>query len=72
MEENKELTVSNYDDMNAKWDAYIDLSLRRFVYSSLAGAFGGLIFFSLSLFPSFPLQSVWKCQRLKDLFDYFH
>ncbi|GMI96502.1 hypothetical protein HRI_003319500 [Hibiscus trionum] len=58
MEENKELTASNYDDMNTKWDACIDLSLRRFVYSSLACAFGGLIFFSLSLFPSFLLQSI--------------
>nr|KJB81302.1 hypothetical protein B456_013G137900 [Gossypium raimondii] len=38
MGENKELTPSKYD-MNAKWDACIDLTLRRFVYSSLAGAF---------------------------------
>ncbi|KAL4339421.1 hypothetical protein GQ457_08G008960 [Hibiscus cannabinus] len=44
MEENKELAASNYD-ANAKWDACIDLSLRRFIYSSLAGASGGLIFF---------------------------
>ncbi|KAE8681282.1 Detected protein of confused Function [Hibiscus syriacus] len=44
MEENKESAASKYD-MNAKWDECIDLSLRRFVYSSLAGAFGGLIFF---------------------------
>nr|KJB81300.1 hypothetical protein B456_013G137900 [Gossypium raimondii] len=44
MGENKELTPSKYD-MNAKWDACIDLTLRRFVYSSLAGAFGGLLFF---------------------------
>ncbi|KAJ6884617.1 hypothetical protein NC652_031582 [Populus alba x Populus x berolinensis] len=28
-------------DVNAKWDACLDLSVRRFVYSSLAGAFGG-------------------------------
>eukprot|EP00268_Persea_americana_P014338 TRINITY_DN16345_c0_g1_i3.p1 TRINITY_DN16345_c0_g1~~TRINITY_DN16345_c0_g1_i3.p1 ORF type:complete len:108 (+),score=22.56 TRINITY_DN16345_c0_g1_i3:104-427(+) len=32
-------------DLNEKWDACIDLSLRRFVYSSLAGALGGLLFF---------------------------
>uniref|UniRef100_A0A2P2IQW9 MICOS complex subunit Mic10-like isoform X4 n=1 Tax=Rhizophora mucronata TaxID=61149 RepID=A0A2P2IQW9_RHIMU len=32
-------------DVNAKWDACLDLTLRRFVYSSLAGAFGGLLFF---------------------------
>lgn len=44
MGDNKELTPSKYD-MNAKWDACIDLTLRRFVYSSLAGAFGGLLFF---------------------------
>ncbi|XP_039027731.1 uncharacterized protein LOC120161579 [Hibiscus syriacus] len=44
MEEIKESAASKYD-MDAKWDACIDLSLRRFVYSSLAGAFAGLIFF---------------------------
>ncbi|KAG4111784.1 hypothetical protein ERO13_D13G123000v2 [Gossypium hirsutum] len=44
MGDDKELTPSKYD-MNAKWDACIDLTLRRFVYSSLAGAFGGLLFF---------------------------
>ncbi|RWR77596.1 MICOS complex subunit Mic10 [Cinnamomum micranthum f. kanehirae] len=32
-------------ELNEKWDACIDLSLRRFVYSSLAGALGGLLFF---------------------------
>ncbi|GAV66051.1 DUF543 domain-containing protein [Cephalotus follicularis] len=31
--------------MNAKWDACLDLTVRRFVYSSLAGAFTGLLFF---------------------------
>ncbi|KAA8538689.1 hypothetical protein F0562_028330 [Nyssa sinensis] len=30
-------------DLNAKWDACLDLSVRRFVYFSLAGAFGGLL-----------------------------
>ncbi|MBA0602803.1 hypothetical protein Gorai_002970 [Gossypium raimondii] len=49
MGENKELTPSKYD-MNAKWDACIDLTLRRFVYSSLAGAFGGLLFFSFCFY----------------------
>ncbi|XP_054811208.1 uncharacterized protein LOC129312571 isoform X3 [Prosopis cineraria] len=33
-------------DLNAKWDACLDLTIRRFVYSSLSGAFGGLLFFS--------------------------
>ncbi|XP_057973058.1 MICOS complex subunit MIC10-like [Malania oleifera] len=32
-------------DLNAKWDACLDLTVRRFVYSSFAGAFGGLFFF---------------------------
>ncbi|XP_068655343.1 MICOS complex subunit MIC10-like [Aristolochia californica] len=32
-------------DINAKWDACLDLSIRRVVYSSLAGAAGGLVFF---------------------------
>nr|KJB81304.1 hypothetical protein B456_013G138000 [Gossypium raimondii] len=48
MGDDKELTPSKYD-MNAKWDACIDLTLRRFVYSSLAGAFGGLLFFIVSM-----------------------
>lgn len=53
MAENKELVPEKYD-VNAKWDACLDLSVRRFVYSSLAGAFGGLLFFSLSpLSPNF-------------------
>ncbi|PQM41996.1 hypothetical protein Pyn_32084 [Prunus yedoensis var. nudiflora] len=28
-----------------KWDACLDLTVRRFVYSSLGGAFGGLLLF---------------------------
>ncbi|KDP27343.1 hypothetical protein JCGZ_20275 [Jatropha curcas] len=32
-------------DVNAKWDACLDLTVRRSVYSTLAGAFGGLLFF---------------------------
>ncbi|KAL9274241.1 MICOS complex subunit MIC10-like protein [Drosera capensis] len=32
-------------DLSAKWDACIDLSLRRVVYSSLAGSFAGLLLF---------------------------
>ncbi|KAK4794562.1 hypothetical protein SAY86_012556 [Trapa natans] len=32
-------------DASAKWDECVDLSVRRFVYSSLAGAFGGLLLF---------------------------
>ncbi|XP_057503296.1 MICOS complex subunit MIC10-like [Actinidia eriantha] len=32
-------------DLNAKWDACLDLGVRRFVYSSFAGAFSGLLLF---------------------------
>ncbi|KAG2372193.1 uncharacterized protein HKW66_Vig0209390 [Vigna angularis] len=32
-------------DLDAKWDACLDLTVRRFVYSSSAGAFAGLLFF---------------------------
>ncbi|KAL1542804.1 Mitochondrial inner membrane organizing system component, variant 2 [Salvia divinorum] len=32
-------------DLNAKWDACVDLSLRRFVYSSFAGGIAGLLLF---------------------------
>ncbi|GLT63314.1 hypothetical protein SLA2020_358880 [Shorea laevis] len=44
MAENKELLPAKYD-VNAKWDACLDLTVRRFVYSSLAGTFGGLLLF---------------------------
>ncbi|KAA8546275.1 hypothetical protein F0562_002986 [Nyssa sinensis] len=43
MAENKQ--IPSQFDLNAKWDACLDLSVRRFVYSSLAGAFGGLLLF---------------------------
>ncbi|CAN6896583.1 unnamed protein product [Brassica oleracea var. botrytis] len=33
------------DDVNSKWDACLDLTARRVVYSSLGGAFAGLLFF---------------------------
>ncbi|KQK12214.1 uncharacterized protein LOC100840704 [Brachypodium distachyon] len=32
-------------DLDAKWDACLDLSIRRVAYASLAGVFGGLILF---------------------------
>uniref|UniRef100_A0A9I9DQ38 MICOS complex subunit MIC10 n=2 Tax=Cucumis melo TaxID=3656 RepID=A0A9I9DQ38_CUCME len=44
MAENKGVVPPPHD-LNAKWDACLDLTLRRFVYSSFAGAFGGLLFF---------------------------
>ncbi|CAI0556771.1 unnamed protein product [Linum tenue] len=49
-------------DVNAKWDACIDLTVRRFVYSSMAGAFGGLLFFSQFsfFFSSLPHLSVYQ------------
>ncbi|XP_061340678.1 MICOS complex subunit MIC10-like [Gastrolobium bilobum] len=40
---NKEMIPAEYD-LNAKWDACLDLTVRRFVYSSFAGAFAGLLF----------------------------
>ena len=45
MAEKKEMIPKQYD-IDAKWDACIDLTVRRFVYSASAGAFGGLLFFS--------------------------
>uniref|UniRef100_A0A0D9W176 MICOS complex subunit MIC10 n=1 Tax=Leersia perrieri TaxID=77586 RepID=A0A0D9W176_9ORYZ len=32
-------------DLDAKWDACLDLSIRRVAYSTLAGTFGGLLLF---------------------------
>ncbi|KAJ0776358.1 putative MICOS complex subunit Mic10 protein [Helianthus annuus] len=43
MGENKEIETQY--DLNAKWDACLDLGVRRFVYSSAAGAFAGLLLF---------------------------
>ncbi|XP_018449290.1 MICOS complex subunit MIC10 [Raphanus sativus] len=33
------------NDVDTKWDACLDLTARRVVYSSLGGAFAGLLFF---------------------------
>ncbi|XP_068648550.1 MICOS complex subunit MIC10-like [Aristolochia californica] len=44
MAEDKQQIPAKYD-LNAKWEACLDLTLRRFVYSSAAGAFGGLLLF---------------------------
>ncbi|KAM7509355.1 hypothetical protein LguiA_019808 [Lonicera macranthoides] len=44
-EENKQIPSPTQFDLNAKWDACLDLGVRRFVYSSMAGAFGGLLLF---------------------------
>ncbi|XP_057453948.1 MICOS complex subunit MIC10 [Lotus japonicus] len=44
MADNKEIIPPQYD-LDAKWDACLDLTVRRFVYSSFAGALGGLLFF---------------------------
>ncbi|KAF3787922.1 hypothetical protein EJ110_NYTH22129 [Nymphaea thermarum] len=43
MGESKQLP-SAYD-LGAKWEACTDLAIRRVAYSSLAGAFGGLLLF---------------------------
>ncbi|KAL6512133.1 Mitochondrial inner membrane organizing system component [Orobanche gracilis] len=42
--ENKAEIPAKYD-VNAKWDACLDLGLRRFVYSSFAGGFAGILLF---------------------------
>ncbi|KAF7128057.1 hypothetical protein RHGRI_031496 [Rhododendron griersonianum] len=43
MDETREIPPKH--DLNAKWEACLDLGVRRFVYSSLAGAFSGLLLF---------------------------
>jgi len=45
-------------DLDAKWDACLDLTVRRFVYSSTAGAFAGLLFFSQYLISFFLMVSI--------------
>ncbi|KAK4758442.1 hypothetical protein SAY87_019743 [Trapa incisa] len=42
--EKSDIIVPKYD-LDAKWDACVDLTARRFVYASVAGTFGGLLFF---------------------------
>ncbi|KAL6184331.1 PREDICTED: uncharacterized protein LOC101297149 [Fragaria vesca subsp. vesca] len=44
MVDNKEILPPQYD-VDAKMDACIDLTVRRFVYSTLGGAIGGLLLF---------------------------
>ncbi|XP_057793647.1 MICOS complex subunit MIC10-like isoform X1 [Salvia miltiorrhiza] len=44
MVENRAEIPEKYD-LNAKWDACVDLSVHRFVYSSFTGGFVGLLFF---------------------------
>lgn len=46
-EENKQekpIVPSEYN-LNAKWDACLDLGVRRFTYFSLIGGFAGLLLF---------------------------
>ena len=57
-EKNNQIVGQSKYDLDAKWDACLDLTVRRFVYSSLAGTFGGLLFFSsFSLSLSLSLKS---------------
>ena len=44
--------------MDAKWEAAIDLTLRRLVYGSLAGGAAGLMLFRASLHASTPSAQV--------------
>lgn len=46
----------NKEEVDPKWDACVDLTLRRFLYSSLGGAFGALLFFRQSPSPSLSLS----------------
>ncbi|CDP10714.1 unnamed protein product [Coffea canephora] len=39
------LPLPPYDDVNAKWDVCMDLSIRRIFYSTAVGAFAGLFLF---------------------------
>ncbi|PNY07572.1 mitochondrial inner membrane organizing system protein 1-like [Trifolium pratense] len=55
MADNKEIIPRHYD-LDAKWDACLDLTVRRFVYSSFAGAFGGLLLFSQTGFETDSLK----------------
>lgn len=57
MGDNKEIMPPQYD-VNAKMDACIDLTVRRFVYSTLGGAIGGLLLFSQSSLSFFTSASV--------------
>jgi hypothetical protein len=43
--------------MDAKWEAAIDLTLRRLVYGSLAGGAAGLMLFRASPLPAPPRRS---------------
>ncbi|KAM6583614.1 hypothetical protein CsatB_010616 [Cannabis sativa] len=53
MAEKKEIIPPQYD-VNAKWDACLDVTVERFGYSSLGGAFVGLLLFRRPL-------SRWAC-----------
>ncbi|XP_050375899.1 uncharacterized protein LOC126793421 [Argentina anserina] len=44
MADNKQLLPPQHD-LNAKYDACVDLTVRRFVYSTLGGALAGLLLF---------------------------
>ncbi|KAF8109929.1 hypothetical protein N665_0089s0048 [Sinapis alba] len=43
--EKMEKKSNGESDVTAEWDACLDLTARRVVYSSLGGAFAGLLFF---------------------------
>ncbi|KAL3634709.1 hypothetical protein CASFOL_021763 [Castilleja foliolosa] len=45
MEDESESVIPAKHDLSAKWDAFLHLGTRRFVYSSVAGAFAGLLLF---------------------------
>ncbi|MCL7028196.1 hypothetical protein MKW94_003951 [Papaver nudicaule] len=44
-EEEQKIVCNDGDILNAKWDACVDLSLRRVFYTSAAGALSSLVLF---------------------------
>ncbi|XP_060197908.1 MICOS complex subunit MIC10-like [Lycium barbarum] len=44
-ENNKQQVVGSEYNLDAKWDACLDLGVRRFAYFSLIGGFAGLLLF---------------------------
>ncbi|PKA62957.1 hypothetical protein AXF42_Ash007753 [Apostasia shenzhenica] len=45
MAEEKHQQIPRRYDLSAKWDACVDLTIRRLAYASLTGAFSGLLLF---------------------------
>lgn len=71
-EENKQeqsVIPSGYN-LDAKWDACLDLGVRRFTYFSLIGGFAGLLLFR-ECFPPPPHKFAFYCLLLWDVSDVY-